>query len=243
MKRYGVFSRFYDRLTFNVPYDEIAKYYDKLIRKFSNGKRLLDMGCGTGNLTVKLAEMGYDIIGQDSSAEMLTIAASKSDKVRWICQKMEKTELLSKADIVISTLDSINHLDAPADIFACFKRVQKNMRSGGVFIFDVNTPYKHKNILGNNTFVYELDGLFCVWRNTYVEQNYAVEMELDFFLEKANGTYYRKKDRVRELTMPQEEYCRFLKIAGLDVVAVYDYLKFTKPESNSEKIVIVAYKR
>ncbi len=242
MRRYGELSQAYDALTFNVPYDEIAKYYDKIIRKFSNGKRLLDMGCGTGNLTIRLAEMGYNVIGQDSSTDMLTIAASKSDKVKWINQKMEKTELLVNADVVISTLDSINHLDSPADMLACFKRVRENMCSGGVFVFDVNTPYKHQKILGNNTFVYDVDGVYCAWQNTYVEQNDAVEMELDLFFEQKNGSYIRKTDRVRELTMPQEEFCRFLQIAGLEVVTVYDYLRFAKPKKNSEKIVIVSIK-
>ncbi|MDE6031719.1 MAG: methyltransferase domain-containing protein, partial [Oscillospiraceae bacterium] len=85
MAGYGEFAGVYDLLTENVPYDEIAEYYNSIITSLGGGRRLLDMGCGTGSLSVRLAEMGYEVTGSDASADMLSIAAQKSDKVRWIC--------------------------------------------------------------------------------------------------------------------------------------------------------------
>ena len=75
MRGYGDFAAAYDLLTFNVPYDEIADYYADILRGMTGGKRLLDMGCGTGSLTVRLAVRGFDVIGQDASAEMVSVAA------------------------------------------------------------------------------------------------------------------------------------------------------------------------
>lgn len=242
MAGYGIFANCYDALTFNVPYDEIAKYYASILSKMTDAKQVLDMGCGTGNLTVRLEKLGFEMIGQEASVNMLTYAAEKSNKVTWIYQKMEKTKLPYPVDAVISTLDSINHLESREDISKCFQRVSKNLKRGGAFVFDVNTPFKHREILGENTFVYDVDGVYCVWQNTFCAEDCGVDIDLDLFFEDEDGRYSRGEEHFREIALSSEEICRLLKDAGLEVVNIWEYLTFDDPKSDSEKLLISAKK-
>ena len=242
MAGYGTFANCYDALTFNMPYDEIAKYYVYILSKMTNAKQVLDMGCGTGNLTMRLEKLGFEMIGQEASVNMLTYAAEKSNKVTWICQKMENTDLPYPVDAVISTLDSINHLESREDISKCFQRVSKNLKRGGAFVFDVNTPFKHREILGENTFVYDVDGVYCVWQNTFCAEDCGVDIDLDLFFEDEDGRYSRGEEHFREIALSSEEICRLLKDAGLEVVNIWEYLTFDDPKSDSEKLLISAKK-
>lgn len=239
---YGDFAEAYDALTFNVPYDEIADYYAKILVQMTQGRRLLDMGCGTGNLTVRLAERGFDVIGQDSSSDMLTYAAAKSGEITWICQKMEATELGEEVDAIISTLDSINHLSDREAVEHCFRRAAENLKCGGAFVFDVNTIRKHRETLGNNTFVYDVDGVYCVWQNTFDPADNGVDIELDLFFEEEDGSYSRGGESFREIAFSETELREMLKKAGFEVANVWEYLTFNEPNETSDKLLIAARK-
>lgn len=240
---YGDFAEAYDALTFNVPYDEIAGYYAKILGAMTSGRRLLDMGCGTGSLTVRLMKRGFDVIGQDASSDMLTFAAAKSGGITWICQKMEDTELGEEVDAIVSTLDSINHLSDSAAVERCFRKAAENLKIGGAFVFDVNTVYKHREILGGNTFVYDVDGVYCVWQNTFEPADNGVDIELDLFFEEEDGSYSRGGESFREIAFSEEELRRMLEDAGFKVVNVWEYLTFSEPNENSEKLLFAARKR
>lgn len=240
---YGDFAGAYDALTFNVPYDEIAEYYSQILCKMTTGKRLLDMGCGTGNLTIRLAERGFEMIGQDASWEMLNIAVSKSDQVHWICQNMTETDLGGEVDAIISTLDSINHLENADEMLRCFMAAYENLADNGVFLFDVNTIYKHSEILGSNTFVYDVDGVYCVWQNEFEPLDNSVGIDLDLFFEEEDGTYTRGCESFRELALDEPEMRKLLGQAGFEVTCVYEYLTFNAPTGNSEKLLICAKKK
>lgn len=243
MGAYSDFADAYDALTFNVPYDEIAEYYINIVSSLTDGKRLLDMGCGTGNLTVRIAGRGFDVIGQDSSPEMLSYAAMKSSEVRWICQKMEETELGGEVDAVISTLDSVNHLPDKRSVLSCFKRAADNLKTGGAFAFDVNTIRKHREVLGGNTFVYDVDGVYCVWQNEFDPRDNGVDIELDLFFEEEDGSYTRGGDCFREIAFSAEELREMLEEAGFEVVNVWEYPTFNEANERSEKLLLSARKR
>lgn len=239
---YEDFAQAYDALTFNVPYDEIAEYYSKILCSMTNGKRLLDMGCGTENLSVRLAARGFDVIGQDASSEMLSIAAAKSSKIRWICQDMAWTELGEPVDAVISTLDSVNHLQNADEMEKCFHAAAKSLKKGGVFAFDVNTIYKHREILGSNTFVYDVDGVYCVWQNEFDPSDNSVGIELDLFFEEEDGSYTRGYESFRETSISESEMRSRLEKSGLQIVEIWEYLTHSIPNEQSEKLMIIARK-
>lgn len=237
----------YDALTENVPYDEIAAYYNNILTELrgcpAEGALLLDMGCGTGSLTVRLAGLGWEVIGSDASEDMLAAAFAKDDTVQWICQSMTETELYGTVSAAVSTLDSINHLSGADEMSQCFCRLAENIDSGGVFVFDVNTIYKHREILADNTFVYDLDGVYCAWSSTYSPEDNGVDIDLDIFTENPDGTYTRSYDGFRESAVSREEMERILDDAGFTVERVYDYLTFDPPHEKSEKLLFAARKR
>lgn len=206
MSGYSCFAKYYDRLTENIDYREKAAFVNGLIRKHGGKKGgiLLDLACGTGSLSFELARLGYDVIGADSSCDMLTAAMDKKMEnglpVQFICQDMTRLDMYGGADITVCALDSLNHLDSTEDIRRTFERVHLFTEPHGLFIFDMNTPYKHKNILGNNTFVYDTEEVYCVWQNEYDpdDPENRVNICLDFF-ERDVEIYYRSGEEFSEI--------------------------------------------
>lgn len=241
---YGLFALVYDKLTENVPYDDIARYYDRKIKQFGGGKLLADVGCGTGSLTARLAKLGYDVIGADASPDMLSEAMNKPhDGVQYICQSMTELELYGEADIIISTLDSVNHLESACEIEKFFRAAAINLRGGGLFLFDVNTIYKHKNVLSDNTFVYDVDGVYCVWQNSFDPRDSGVDIELNIFSECENGLYERMEESFREIALPRERYASMLESAGFELLETLEYLTDEPPREESEKLMFCARKK
>ena len=158
-KSYFEFAKFYDNLTENVDYKKRAEYFDTIIKKYKKTDKnlLLDLACGTGSLTEQMALLGYDCMGIDGSYEMLNEAFEKKMNsgldIQYICQDMREYELYGCADVTICALDSLNHLDSFDDVKKVFKQVWLSTENSGLFIFDMNSVYKHKEVLGNNTFI------------------------------------------------------------------------------------------
>ena len=145
-------------------------------------------------------------------------------------------------DVTICALDSLNHLSSLEEIRKTMERVSLFCEPGGLFIFDVNTPYKHKNILGNNTFVYDLEDVYCVWQNIYTADNNKVEMWLDFFEKQYDGTYRRFDESITEIAFNDEVIEKIISDCGLQTVGKYDYDTMTPVTDKSEKIVYVTKK-
>ena len=183
---YSLFASYYDRLTQNVPYSQQAQYLlDVLARHGHQPGLTLDLACGTGSLTLELARRGVDVYGVDASMEMLSEAQQKAAEenlqLLFLCQKMQSLDLFGTVDTVFCTLDSLNHLTREKDVQQTFQKVSLFLNPGGYFVFDVNTEYKHRKILGNQTFVYDMEDVYCVWQNTLEEKTCRVSISLDFF--------------------------------------------------------------
>ena len=148
-----------------------------------------------------------------------------------------------KVDAVISTLDSVNHLDGRGAVLNCFRRAADCLESGGAFVFDVNTVYKHREILGDNTFIYDVDGVYCAWTNTFEPRDNGVDIELDLFFENEDGTYSRGEESFRETAFSADEYRQMLETAGFEVVNILEYLTYNIHKDDSEKLLISAKKR
>lgn len=249
MSGYHSFSYFYDKLTSNISYKQRAEYFDMLIKKHNGTQNLLlDLACGTGSLSEEFSRMGYDVIGVDASEEMLNEALDKKFdsglNIQYLCQDMTELDMFGTIDVTICALDSINHLKSIDDVKKTFQKVFLFCEPNGLFIFDINTPYKHQNILADNTFIYDLDDVFCVWQNSFdsSSKDCRVDITLDIFGKNENGFYQRYYDELSEIAFKREIIESLLISAGFIVEAVYDYDTVNPPLDNSEKLVFVARK-
>jgi ubiquinone/menaquinone biosynthesis C-methylase UbiE len=243
---YGGFARVYDRLTENVPYAEMARQIVSYTERFGGKKGiLLDLACGTGSLSEELARQGFDVIGVDSSEEMLNCALDKKFDsglpIQYLRQDMRSLDMFGTIDVTVCTLDGINHLESAADVLRAFERVSLFCDPDGLFIFDVNTLHKHRDVLADNAFIYSLDGLYCGWQNEYDPADSSVRIFLDIF-EENGGTYERCSEDFREIYLPHDEIANLLEKAGLKLLAVYDNYTDEPTTETSERAVYVCKK-
>ncbi len=242
---YEVFADYYDRLTGNVGYSERADYILSVLERLGHNTGLtLDLACGTGSLTLDLKKKGVDIYGIDGSPDMLSVALQKAseegEQILYLCQKMQSIDLYGTIDTCICTLDSINHMTNPKDVQKTFQRVSLFMNKGGVFLFDVNTVYKHKCVLSDNVFVFDTDEVYCVWQNTPADDN-IVKISLDFFIPEGDN-YYRITEEFSERAYTVEELQNMLANAGFEVAAVYGDMTFEAPKEDEQRLIVAARK-
>lgn len=243
MSSYFSLAHSYDALTSNISYEKRCEYFDGLIKKFGgrNGGVLLDLGCGTGTLCEEFAKRGYDCIGVDNSPEMLTEAVSnRRGDILYVCQDMRELCLCGCVDITVCALDGFNHLLTEKDLKKCFEKVSRYTNVGGLLIFDVNTVYKHEKILADNSFVYDMDDVYCVWSSTLLE-NSTVEICVDVF-EREDGAYYRSSETFCERAYSVQTLDKLLSESGFEVLAHYDWDTENPPREDSEKIIFVSKK-
>lgn len=245
---YGIFSEFYDALTANVSYDTVAQVLSSLLTRYGKGRGLLlDLACGTGSVSVRLAEKGYEVIGVDLSPEMLSEAQNKAyttgQNILFLCQDMTKLDLYGTVDAAVCTLDGLCHLPNEESVSAALGKVSLFMNPGGVFLFDVNSVYKHRAVLGNNTFVYDTDDVYCVWQNTLLSDGVTVQMDLDFFEPVSDaGDYVRQSERFTERAYPRETLEAMLKKAGFTVLDVFDGYSEKPAHDTSERLFFAVRK-
>lgn len=245
---YGVFSEFYDALTANVSYDTVSQVLSSLLTRYGKSRGLLlDLACGTGSVSVRLAKKGYEVIGLDLSPEMLSEAQNKAysagQNILFLCQDMTALDLYGTVDAAVCTLDGLCHLPDEESVFAALQKVSLFMNPGGVFLFDVNSVYKHRAVLGNNTFVYDTDDVYCVWQNTLLPDGVTVQMDLDFFEPVSDeGDYVRQSERFTERAYPRETLEAMLKKAGFTVLDVFDGYSGKPAHDTSERLLFAVRK-
>ena len=246
MSGYAAFAPYYDSLMRNVDYQGRADYLMSLFQRYEHAPGLtLDLACGTGTLTVELAKRGVDIYGIDSSPAMLAQARDKALdaglNILFLCQKMQNIDLYGTVNTVLCTMDSINHLVDPKEVEETFQRVSLFLEPKGYFIFDMNTLYKHRKIIGNHTFVYDAENVFCVWQNTLDEKKNRISVSLDFF-ERTNSLYRRTRTHFYETAYSVETIKKMAEQAGLQVVDMLDDMSLNSPQETSQRIVVVVRK-
>lgn len=244
---YSALAGVYNRLTRNVDYSAFADYIEKCFERYLAEKPqlVLDLGCGTGAVTIQLAKRGYDMTGLDISPDMLSRAyvAAAEEEVEGILfleGDMCDFELYGTMGAVVCCLDGINHLTEEEDVRECFSLVHNYLDPDGLFVFDVNTPYKFKNIYADNDYVLEEDGAVCAWRNRLSEDGMQCDFHLTVF-EKGRTGLYRRRDGVQSERCYTEEMLRgMLEEAGFEVLGVFAELTFDEPAETTERWHVVA---
>ncbi len=245
---YGNFAEVYDELQVTVDYKGRAEYLISLFQRYDRKPQLvLDVGCGTGQIALNLCKKGIDVIGVDPSVEMLMKArenAAKCNKdLLLLCQAAAELDLYGTVDGAVCCLDSINHIVDKAELQKSFQRISLFLEKDRLFIFDVNTEYKHKEILANNIFTYDSENVYCIWSNSECDKNGVVDICLDFFIKGEDGTYTRSGEEFSERAYSVEMLTKMLDNAGLDVVAILDDMSENNASKESERIIFVTRKR
>lgn len=237
---YNYFARVYDGLTENIDYKARSEYISGLFAGYGilPGASVLDLACGTGTFSKLFSDMGFNVTGIDLSTEMLEIASFKTDgKVQLINAGMQDFRLTNPVDGCICCLDSVNHLDSFEDVSKTFENVYYSMKSGGIFVFDVNTVYKHNYVLADNAFVFDEEDYFLSWDNELLGDN-KVRMLIDIFVLQENGNYKRYSEEFCE-TAYELEFIKTALAPYFKVHKVLDDLSYTAPSEKSERVYFV----
>ena len=242
MNDYNTIAGVYDSINSGVDYGKWADLFERSFDKHLAGRPelVLDLACGTGRRTLEMAKRGYDMIGVDGSAEMLARAtdslydmidsgelSDESPRPLFLCQDMREFELYGTVGAVLSCLDSLNYLTEDGDLEKCFATVHNYLDPDGLFMFDMNTPYKFKNIYGENAYVYDMEAKddrpaqFCVWQNFYDEESRLCDFYLTLFEERADGGYDRADEEQRERCYTMDEIRDALEKTGFELLSVF----------------------
>ena len=243
---YGNFAKYYDALIKDVNYRERTDYIRGLFKEFGREPTLLlDLACGTGGFSNEFAARGVSVIGVDISEEMLAVAQEKSRErgtdVLYLCQPAQSLDLYGTVDGAVCLLDSLNHITDFGELCEVFIKVSLFLEKGALFIFDLNTVYKHESVLADNTFVIEEGDVYCVWQNFYSKDERITDIVLDFF-EKENGVYIRSGEAFSERAYTDGEIAAAAEKSGLKIEAVYGDMTRTAPKADESRAVFVLRK-
>jgi len=239
---YGGFAYLYDLLMDDIPYQVWADYINGVLKQhLGNSPQshiVVDLACGTGNITLPLAHMGYDMIGIDMSTDMLSQAQSKvtDEKILFLAQDMRELDLYGTVDAVICTCDSLNYILDEKELESIFARVKMFLNPGGVFIFDMNTEYKFTELLGGKSFTAEAEGTSYVWNNHFDSKLGTNRYHVIFTPKNANSfeeIHYQR-------AYPQDMVCDLLQRAGFCMANVYDGYTDMPPGEQCIRTVFVA---
>jgi ubiquinone/menaquinone biosynthesis C-methylase UbiE len=243
---YNIFADFYDELMYDVDYKKRTSYLMKIFKKYGSAPTLLlDAACGTGGFSNEFASRGVEVIGADMSEEMLNIARNsameKGNDILFLCQKLEELDLYGTVDGAVCCLDSLNHITDYNTLCKAIKRISLFLEKDKLFIFDLNTEYKHREILGDNVFVMDRESVYCVWANQFNPKNNKTDIMLDFFV-KENDNYSRFSEEFSERAYTPEQIEKALQKAGLQIIEIFDDMTENPVSDTTERAIYVTRK-
>lgn len=244
MKSYESFAEVYDTFMDNVDYDGWCDYLTAILRKYGvSGGLVCELGCGTGCMTERLAAKGYDMIGIDSSVDMLNVAEDKKlasgHDILYLNQDMRRFELYGTVRAVVSVCDSMNYLTEPEDMWKVLRLVNNYLDPGGIFVFDLNTAWKFEQI-GDSTIAENRDEGSFIWENSYDPEKKINEYMLTLFLPEENGLYRREEELHVERAYSPHEVRELISRAGMKYLDAFEAFTWEAPSGRSERICYIA---
>ncbi|MCR4695344.1 MAG: class I SAM-dependent methyltransferase [Pseudobutyrivibrio sp.] len=242
METYSGFALVYDKYMDNIPYDEWADNIKGFFDKYAMPNNLVcELGSGTGQITRRLKAMGYDMIGIDSSFDMLNEAMVHPDSegILYLCQDMRQFELYGTVGAVVSLCDTINYLRDTDDLLTVCQLVNNYLDPSGLFIFDVKTRHFYQS-LGDTTIVEHSDTGTCIWENSYQEESNDNEYYLTIYEENEEGTFDRYEEDHLQHGFSVEEISQAIKDSGLDLLEIIDADTGGKPSDTTDRLYFIA---
>lgn len=258
MEAYQDFAYVYDEFMDATPYVEWGERIHELIQKYgvSKPKRdaedlldsernlIVDLGCGTGTLTELLYNKGYDMVGVDNSESMLSVAMEKREKssaeILYLLQDMRELELYSTVGTVVSVCDSLNYILQEEELLEVFSLVNNYLYPGGIFIFDFNTEYKYREVIGDTTIAENREDCSFIWENFYDPEEAINEYDLTIFVKEENGLFRRFQETHLQRGYRVEQMIELVQRAGMTVVELLDADTKESVTEESERVYIVA---
>ena len=247
MQAYTSFAEVYDIFMDNIPYEEWADYLDEMLKEYHiHNNMVLELGCGTGNMTELLASKGYDMIGVDNSEVMLEIAMEKRQKsghdILYLLQDMQAFELYGTVGGIVSVCDSINYVTDEKELKEVFSLVNNYLDPRGIFVFDFNTEYKYRELLGDRVIAEEREECSFIWDNYYSPEDKMNEYQLTLFVQSnEDKDLYRRYQEVHyQRAYTLEKIKTLIEKAGLRYVAAYDAYTKKAPMYTSGRICVIA---
>lgn len=245
MSAYTSLAASYDGLTGDIEYEGILNFLEAILRGAGKQpKRVLDLACGTGSMSLLLAQRGYDVIGADISEEMLTVAAGKGAALEnppfFIRQSMQRLRLPQPVEAIFCLLDSLNYLDEPEDCREALRRVSCSLTPDGVFLFDINTPAKLRGLDGQ-VFLDENEESYCVWRADFDEEENRCYYGIDLF-QRTGELWNRSFEQHCEYAYDPEILTQWLYDAGFARVEQYGDCRLEAPKTGEQRIYFAAFK-
>ncbi|MCQ2519209.1 MAG: class I SAM-dependent methyltransferase [Lachnospiraceae bacterium] len=243
MEAYTDFAALYDRFMEETPYDEWCGFLVEKLNKYGiSGGLVCELGAGTGAMTRRFRDKGYDMIGIDNSDSMLAVAQEyeSDDSILYLCQDMREFELYGTVGAVVSVCDSINYITEPDELCEVFKLCNNYLDPNGILIFDFNTKYKYSEIIGETTIAQVDDDAGFIWDNYYDEETAINQYDITFFTKEGSGLYRRFDETHFQRGYDLEEIKALLSKAGMVFLEAIDADTFGETEATSERIFVVA---
>lgn len=246
MSAYEALAFSYDSLTQDIPYEQMLSYMEALLQRHGrHPETVLDLACGTGSMSVLLAQKGYRVLAADLSEDMLAMAWEKAAELEenrpyFICQPMEELQLPEPVDWIVCCLDSMNYVTQPEKCCEAIKRCYQALTPGGVMIFDINSAEKLKGLDGQ-VFLDENEDTYCVWRAEFDEEENICYYGMDIF-QLEGDAWLRSFEEHAEYAYSTEELTQFLRKAGFETVELYGDRRFEAPGAGEQRIYFYAQK-
>lgn len=266
---YTDFAEVYDELMDETPYEQWKERIVDAINKYGISKPIkstedivdggeiseeellesernlvVDLGCGTGTLTEMLYAEGYDMIGIDMSEAMLEKAMDKKaesgSEILYLCQDMRELELYSTVGTVVSVCDSINYLTDAEDVQTTLDLVHNYLYPGGLFIFDFNTDYKYREVIGDTTIAENRDDCSFIWENFYDSDEKINEYDITIFVEEKDGLFRKFSETHFQKGYDKPQMEEMLVKAGFEIVKMLDSDTENEADDESERIFVIA---
>ncbi|QZY56278.1 class I SAM-dependent DNA methyltransferase [Crassaminicella profunda] len=246
MNSYSAFAYVYDQLMEDVDYENWVDYIERIFEKYNiKPQNIAELACGTGNITNILARRGYNLIGVDLSEDMLFVAQEKARdmgvEVIYLNHDMRELALPSELDSILCICDGINYIIDEKDLLKVFQNVYNDLKTKGLFVFDISSYYKLSNILGNNTYAENFQEVSYIWENYFDEDRSVCDFDLTIF-SKEGDVYKKYEESHSQKAYKENEIVEKLSTVGFRKIEKFEAFTFEKTKNESERIYFVCEK-